>query len=59
MLQTQWLTYLTDPAVHVLPSIDGFNPLDGHTPSPYCECKPALSDESSPHGLIWVHKYDS
>ena len=59
MPQLQWLTYLIDPSVHVLPSTDGLNYLDGHTPSPFCECKPTLSDESSPHRVIWIHKSDS
>jgi hypothetical protein len=54
-----FLTFLTDPAVHVLPSNDNLSPLDGHTPSPWCECKPTVSDESSPHGVIWIHKFDS
>jgi hypothetical protein len=54
-----WLTFLTDPAVHVLPSNNGMDVLEGHVPSAWCECKPVISDETSPHGVVWIHKHDS
>ncbi len=54
-----WISFLTAPAVHVLPANELGDVLDGHVPSPWCECQPIPSSEMSTDQPIWTHRHDS